>query len=132
MWVFARDGFFSVVEDRANKHKVLVRARLREDAVRAMARMRVPKSALQKTNTADYLYRFSVGKGVWADYLREEAMSINYDNVKDNIAKEAARHFAYMRVWSILNILQEDEELKQKEARSCTTKSKLKKRQGAR
>lgn len=98
MWIFCLDGFFSVVEDRNDAARVLVRGRYREDIHNLATKLGTQP---QSTPKADYPWRVSTSKREWADYLAETAAAIDYDNFKDAVAEQQgwARHDAYLDVW---------------------------------
>ena len=89
---------FSVVEDRNDAARVLVRGRYRED-IDTLARKLGAQP--QSTPEADYPWRLNVSKREWADYLSETAAAIDYDNFKDAVAERQGwdRHDAYLEVW---------------------------------
>ena len=73
MWLFLSEGFYSVVQDRNDPEKVMVRGRFLEDIERIATKL---QQKLKKTPTADYPYRFTIAKNRWAHYLRDAAMNI--------------------------------------------------------
>ena len=104
MWLFARDGFFSIVQHKDDPDYLLVRARVREDIVDAFG----PDDILELTGS-DYRFRKTVPRAVVADYLSKEAMTINYTSVKDDIDKgEPDRHRMLYRIWDAHYTLQRD------------------------
>ena len=80
MWVFTKDGFFSVVEHRADPQLVLIRARTKDDGIRICKALDLKK--VQCTPKADYPYRVTVAKARWALYLQNAALDIDYGNFK--------------------------------------------------
>jgi hypothetical protein len=52
MWLFAKHGFFSIVEHRADPRNLLVRARVKGDIEHYF-----PDAKVTQTDDADYLYR---------------------------------------------------------------------------
>jgi hypothetical protein len=104
MWVCLNDSFLSIVEDytsRANKSDLLVRARLKGDIETVF-----PDVVVRVDEGSDYKYRATVPRQAAADALAKRVMSINYDNFKDSVTGNSARHDAYMAIWSIMHRLQ--------------------------
>ena len=101
MWVFCLDGFFSVVEDRNDAARVLVRGRYRNDIDTLAHKL---GTRPQSTPEADYPWRVSVSKREWAAYLAETAAAIDYDNFKNAVAERQgrARHDVYLDLWSTM------------------------------
>ena len=107
MWVFNKDGFFSVVFDRdCNRDELMVRARCREDLVRLAKKMKgyLNDKDIVEFDISDYKYRMKVDKNLWADYLRQSALDIDYSNVKASIIPLAdkPRQTAYYDIWTAL------------------------------
>jgi hypothetical protein len=95
MWIFTKDGFFSIVKHKDDSDYLLVRARVREDIVDAFG----PDDILELTGS-DYRFRKTVPRAVVADYLSKEAMTIDYTSVKDDIDKgEPDRHHMLYETW---------------------------------
>ena len=110
MWLFSRDGFFSVVKDSyCGDDELMVRARCREDLERFLDRAGLKDNEIVKVDHADYRYRTKVGREAWALYVATMAINIHYTNVKGIIAHIGGhgRRDAYMRVWEALYNWQE-------------------------
>jgi hypothetical protein len=108
MWVFTKKGFFSVVhDDFCRPGELVVRARHRADLVRLIAAMggNERDTPIKELRGADYRFRIYVTNLAWAEYLVNEAVAIDYDNVKSAIvgSGDIKRHNAYMQVWSALS-----------------------------
>jgi hypothetical protein len=103
MWIFTKEGFFSVVQDDyCAADELMVRARWRKDLVRLADRLGLKKKILA-INHADYQYRMKVRRLVWADYCCQAALGVDYSNVKGTIAQgDKKRSRAYMDAWGAL------------------------------
>ncbi len=101
MWIFHPLGFASIVADRQNPANLLARGRVRGDLERLFPGCRVTVSPER-----DYRFRASVPREAVADRLAELAEVIDYDNFKDACPDD--RHLPYLRVWSVMNSLQQD------------------------
>ena len=111
MWLFTKDGFYSVVEHRDDVGCVLVRCRTKADAqalVEWAVTVRNADPDIEEDPTADYRWRVKMVRADFAAYARERVMTIDYDtSVKTAIDKgEPARHAALMKVWNALYELQ--------------------------
>jgi len=104
MWVFTREGFFSVVHDLyCESDEVMILARKMEDLERLTAKLEGGTGLILEFNHADYRYRMAVKKIAWAEYLRRCAMDIDYDNYKNLIdPKDSARLETYSECWKAL------------------------------
>lgn len=97
MWIFLNDAFFSIVADRKDETKLLVRARRAGDLERYF-----PNAGVTESRNADYRYRAFVPRLEVAIAMMSALNSIDYPNFKDSVG-EADRHDAYMNVWSIMH-----------------------------
>jgi len=102
MWVFTVDGFFSAVEHRDMPDRVMVRARTKYDIMRLGRALKLNK--VQRTPKADYQYRLTCPKLVWAEYLMERAVEIDYPNFKAAMEKRTsyARMEQLHDVWAVM------------------------------
>lgn len=101
MWVFCKAGFFSAVEHRDEPDRVMVRARFKGDLERLCLKHGL-KPEVSVTSDADYRYRATFLKTLWAEIVRREAEAIDYDNFKDAVHEGTVRDRAYMGCWSAL------------------------------
>lgn len=111
MWLFCRDGFFSAVQDRDDPARLLVRARVRVDLERALARLPAGShTPLVHTPNTDYAYRAFVDRAVWAEYVADVATEVDYPNFKGAVLGryDFARTRAYHAVWGCMVGLQRD------------------------
>ncbi len=115
MWIFSKEGFFSIVADTTSRGNVLVRARFPGDLEKLLAAVGVEAAGrIKKTPKSDYKYRMSVPKSVVADYLLKAADGIDYPNFKNAVLGDdfGNRSAAYHSVWSAMRAAQEREGLK--------------------
>lgn len=108
MWIFTKDGFYSVVQKPNQKgtEMLTVRARDRKDLVNLCDRLRFPKSLIKDGCGTDYEYRMEVKKEEFARYLSTSVRKIDYDNFKHTVKeKDIARSWVYMDVWTALSKL---------------------------
>jgi hypothetical protein len=109
MWVFTKDGFFSVVRDRFTKRgHIMVRARCRDDLERLAERIRVEAEILE-LGRADYRFRMQIPNKRWGHYLRQAGEAIDYPNFKHTVRVSDPRRLkAYMGCWSALRRWQDE------------------------
>lgn len=100
MWIFSKTSFLSVVADRNNPKKVLIRARCRADLEFFKTTYCPKMGKIKDTPEGDYPFRAWCFKSTLANALRRQAMDIDYPNFKSSLPD--LRHTLYMRVWSVL------------------------------
>ncbi|HYG67159.1 MAG TPA: hypothetical protein VD838_05845 [Anaeromyxobacteraceae bacterium] len=105
MWVFLNDAMISIVADRDDSEKLLVRARVKGDIERAFAGTRGPRIRARKTPQADYLFRATVTRSRLAAAMLRAVDRIDYDNFKASVQAQD-RHDAYLDVWGAMLRLQ--------------------------
>lgn len=93
MWIFLNDSFLSVVAHQSRPDDLLVRARAPYDIERL-----VPGAQVTKTIEADYRFRATVPRAVFARLLSEYASKIDYYNFKDSVS-DPKRAGLYLSVW---------------------------------
>jgi hypothetical protein len=104
MWIFTKDGFFSIVQHKDSPDYLMVRARVREDIQRAFG----PGDIIEKSGS-DYRFRKTVPRVVVADYFSKAVSEIDYTSVKDEIDQgEEDRHKMLYAVWRAHWDLQRD------------------------
>jgi hypothetical protein len=110
MWLFTKDGFYSVVEKPGDRRarKLTVRTRNRED-IDALVKGYFPKAKPYRVERSDYEWRIRVSKRAWANAVRLMAMDIDYSNFKDEVTRRQGhkRHNVYSRVWGVLLSLED-------------------------
>jgi len=106
VWLFTTDGFFSAVAHRDDEDRLMIRARVREDAERLAEAL---GAELLETPAADYRFRVVVSRDTWATYVQQAAEHIDYPNFKDAVAARQGRDRAhvYGDVWSVMYGMQE-------------------------
>ena len=100
MWLCTSDSFLSVVADRDNPDRLLVRARIAGHIEQIF-----PDAKVFTDNQADYLYRAFIHREVVAQVVAANIGKIDYDNFKDSV-KDQDLHSAYSRFWGIMEALQ--------------------------
>mgnify|MGYP001244664373 CR=1 FL=1 len=87
MWIFTKDGFYSVVQKSNQKGTDLltVRSRYKSDMAKLIKSLKIPEDMLLKEAGDDYEYRVVVEKSVLADYMKEQVMLIDYSNFTHEI-----------------------------------------------
>jgi hypothetical protein len=102
MWLFAKEGFLSIVENRNNKDQFLVRARIKGDIEKYF-----PDSKVIEGGGTDYLYRAFIPKSEVLAVVSKMVCDIDYDNYKANISDSRRRHNFYVRVWTVMQSMQD-------------------------
>ena len=75
MWIYTRDGFYSIVEDRLNPDVLLVRS-----WVRGVLESLFPDCVVEETPRDDYAYRTRLPRAEVALAIGKSILSINYEN----------------------------------------------------
>lgn len=91
MWVFTKNGFVSAVRKNEYREVITIRGR---DRLSLEHLSSISGSKIAKSPNGDYPYRLFVAPKIFADWLVEEAMSIDYHNFKSVVAKERGYEFA--------------------------------------
>lgn len=103
MWIVLNKSFLSIVKNRNDENKLLVRARLKGDIEKVFE-----NADVFEDEKADYKYRSYIDREHVANVISNELLNIDYDNFKNSVSKnEYNRANAYMNVWSALNKLQQ-------------------------
>ena len=100
MWLCLNRGFISVVADRGNTDRFLVRARI-EGHIQAI----FPEATVFADESADYLYRAYIDRKEVALQVGNEILGIDYDNFKASV-DDRELHDAYMAFWRVMHKLQ--------------------------
>lgn len=107
MWIFANNSFVSVVEDRGDSTKLVVRGRLPGDVERA-----VPAAVgfVSVTPDHDYRYRATLPRDVVAAAIHAHVAGIDYPNFKGSVDSRQRPLFlrALHDVWSVMHQLQRE------------------------
>ena len=107
MWIFTREGFFSVTDNKRDVtgNTVMVRARVKGDLAKLIVAIGSHPEIIE-TPKADYYYRAILTRREWAEYLTNTVMQLDYTNVKGTLAPTGERHTAMMRCWDAMGELQ--------------------------
>lgn len=100
MWLFAPNGFVSIVEDKENPENLLVRGRVKGD-IEAL----FPSAVVVVTLKRDYRFRASLPRALVANVVAAHIESIDYDNFKNSTAPD--RHNPYLEIWGTMYRLQQ-------------------------
>ena len=84
-----------MVRARKQEHLQILREWLTTQGVRASVRVEFP---------SDYPYRMEVSQVLYATWMYENVMNIDYHNVKGSV-KDKPYHDAMMRVWGVMRSL---------------------------
>ena len=123
MWVFTNEGFFSVVWDhQCSKDELMIRTRCIDDIIKLSKKIwgYCDESQIFEALHADYRFRMKISKQMWAEYLSQCALNLDYANVKESIVPpdDPLRKEAYYQLWEDLyrwqsNIESEEDREKQ-------------------
>jgi hypothetical protein len=102
MWICQNQSFLSVVADRADPRKLLVRAR-----VRGHIESVFPKAIVFESVGSDYKYRTLLSRRVVKQVISTQLENIQYDNFKNSVEDDDL-HNAYLKIWSVMRELQRD------------------------
>ena len=101
MWIFTTSGFVSAVRN-PNNRTIIVRSR--DKASLAPFSKRFGAEVI-KTPIADYPYRLEVSQENFAEWVQDQANSIDYPNFKSEVAIHRGSTFAkaLSKVWSVMH-----------------------------
>ena len=102
MWLCLNDAFFSIVTDRHNPSRLLVRARQVGDIERYF-----PQAAVEVGTGSDYLFRAYIDRQQVAAVIALAVADIHYDNFKNSV-RDGARRRAYSQFWGTMYQFQEN------------------------
>lgn len=97
MWVVLNHAFLSIVADKADPGRLLVRSRFRADIAAVF-----PDADVTETPDADYRFRTFLPRDVVAARLSDAVGQIDYPNFKASV-REQWRHGLYLKIWRILH-----------------------------
>lgn len=111
MWIFSETGFISAVRKNDRPDVMTVRARDRASLTPLAATAGVE---IAKSPHGDYPYRAFVKPEVFALWVSDVVLTLDYDNFKSHIAHTRDYDYAHElgRVWSVM-LNTEDEEARQ-------------------
>jgi hypothetical protein len=102
MWIFAKNGFLSIVQHSEHKPLVLVRSRFRGDIEELFPGV---EDGVEETPDADYRFRALLPRHTVAETVGKLILEIDYPNFKDSLADQD-RHDVYLRVWQTMSCAQ--------------------------
>ncbi|MFW6344777.1 MAG: hypothetical protein ACOC0M_00375 [Halomonas sp.] len=101
MWVFVKDAFFSVVQDRGDADRLMVRARFPGDLERHFPEAKVLEHG---PGEADYRFRAFLPREQVEAWLQGQIQAVNYPDFKSQVPVDhGLRYRAYMGVWETMN-----------------------------
>lgn len=100
MWIFMNDAFLSIVAEKNDPSRLLVRARANGDIERVF-----PGHAIEYTPQRDYPYRASIPVARVRDAVAFAVETIDYGNFKDSVDDDM-RHDSYATVWAVMRQFQ--------------------------
>ena len=101
MWLCLSRSYLSIVADRKDKSRLLVRARV-AGHIEAV----FPKAEVFTDSEADYLYRAFISREEVVLALSSEVRGIDYDNFKSSVPDQAL-HDCYLGFWRLMHKLQD-------------------------
>lgn len=110
MWVFTTSGFYSVVRKLdCAPDELEVRGRCRKDLEVLKSKTGTKSKILTNAGT-DYPFCIRMRRDIWAKFLADEAMKIDYPNFKDQVlfsktesqGARKHRHDVYLDVWKAI------------------------------
>ena len=104
MWIFTPFGFLSVVSDRNDPKKLLIRARARVDLENFKTLYCKRLGPIENSPRADYPFRARVGRVAFTYAMGRVIEDLLYPNFKSAVtAKQGdVRHNVYMQVWTVM------------------------------
>lgn len=94
MWICLNDAFLSIIEDYADKEKLVVRARRRQDLINFAG----DEIEIEETPRRDYRFRTVLYRSTVANLLAKSIFNINYNNFKNSV-KDKDLAYMYNEVW---------------------------------
>lgn len=101
MWLMTQHGFLSVVEDRGNSERVMVRSRDRQSLEHFAKSLGFDDARIIELGFGDYRYRVFCSKPAFAGYAAETALNIDYTNYKSRLQRSRGTrwHDVAMSIW---------------------------------
>lgn len=101
MWICMNDAYLSIVADKDDPGKLMVRARAKGDIERVF-----PGAKVRESDRADYMYRAFIDRSEVSKAIAKRLLDIRYESFKDTVEEED-RHLAYLDIWSRMRRFQE-------------------------
>lgn len=96
MWICLNNGFVSVVADRDNSERLLVRARRKRDLENVLGK----DSEIFEDPVADYRWRCFIGRSDFKKIVNQRIDAIDYPNFKNSVKDEDLHHL-YTEFWTL-------------------------------
>jgi hypothetical protein len=100
MWIYLKDGFYSVISSGDRSH-LIVRARVKGDLERLF-----PGYGITRWPDRDYLYRTLVPRYAVAEQIDLAVQGIDYENFKNAVLDKRRGPF-YGMVWAVMSDMQD-------------------------
>jgi hypothetical protein len=110
MWVCLNDGFLSVVTDKTDSSRLLVRARRKVDLVNVVG----PNAKIEHTPANDYHWRTYIPREEFKQLMMDRIDGIDYTNFKQSVKSEDL-HDLYLGFWTDHRNYQRSAETKKKD-----------------
>lgn len=101
MWVFLNNSFLSIVQDREDSNRLMVRARIAGD-IEAI----FPEADVIEYDYSDYRYRAFLSRERVVEAMMGIIGDISYDDFKSSV-EDKERYRAYLKVWSVMEDFQQ-------------------------
>ena len=103
MWVFTKDGFYSIVSKDCQPNEVQIKTRSELDLHNLCNKLNISPPII-KEEFDGYPYRTIINKNLWISYLTDYVNDIDYDNVRNHIIdrEDNQRKDAYKKVWKTM------------------------------
>jgi hypothetical protein len=101
MWIFAREGFCSIVQDMFDPSMLLVRSRIEGDLEKLF-----PDAEVVEAAGSDYRFRAYLPRETVAAAIGKMVLSVDYGNFKASVRDNRRSPF-YARVWATMAELQD-------------------------
>jgi|SRR5579862_297515 len=110
MWLFIPEGFYSIVTAEEFGHEVQIRSRSKADIDRLREAYFPSLPEPIHKSGRDYPWRAFATRQQLADCLAKVALSLDYTNFKDTVARRLSDHRAhiYLRVWSACHAIERE------------------------
>ena len=109
MWLFTKDYFCSVVEDKEAEAFLFVRFRSRKHAEAFCHKNDMNVAIIREDIKRDYQFRISMPKSAFAYIAFKEANNINYHSFKGTTVEDKNYHASCYQVWGDMFFYQEKE-----------------------
>jgi hypothetical protein len=105
VWICFNNSFVSIVQDKTQPHKLMVRARAKEHLLNLFG----PKAQIIETPDADYRWRVLTTRRRVTQLMSDAIASLDYPNFKDSVEDDRL-HRMYARWWGDHYGLQQEAE----------------------